>query len=282
MNDRRANDESQGTSPSDELSDQQKLAAIVSLPTLLVAGLAAWLISSTLDQAEKISAIVGGIGTLILSLVGTVAGLWWFLRRQPLVPRLNVEQEVTVLPGPKDMHLLQVFARLENVGELPVKIRGWRIWVCPLDPLPRSVSEALLSKSACVDKELRWEHCAGRRIENECFDEIRVRAGEIQETIASVLVERNVRTVRIHSFFPHPHLNEADEDRGWTRYSIVQLEGEVMPENERTPRENLDRTSTRTEVYREPVRQEREPPVRKDENYREPRPQSGNQESGKG
>jgi hypothetical protein len=219
-------EEGQETSPWDELTDQQKLAAVVSLPTLLIAALVAWLIGSTLDQAEKISTIVGGIGTLILSLVGAVAGLWWFLRRQPLVPRLNVEQEVTVLPGPRGMHLLQVFARLENVGELPVKIRGWRLWICPLDPLPQPVSEALLAKSTCVDKELPWESCAGRRLENECFDEIRMRAGEIQEIIASVVVERNVRTVRIHSFFPHPHLNEAGEDRGWTRYSIVQLEGE--------------------------------------------------------
>jgi hypothetical protein len=55
-----------------------------------------------------------------------------------------------------------------------------------------------------------------------------------------------------------------------------------MREGERAPRENRDRMSTRTEVYREPVRQEREPTVTKDENYREPRPQSGNQESGKG
>ena len=197
---------------------------------LLIVLLVVWVTSSTLDEAAQISTVVGGIGTLILSILGAVAGGWWFFRRQPLVPRLNIEQEVTVLPGPKGMHLLQVFARLENVGELPVHISGWRIWVCPLDPLPQGVAEVLLRKSACVDTELPWESCAGRRIENGCFDEIRMRAGEIQEVIASVLVERGSRIVRIHSTFPHPHLNQPGEDRGWTRYSIVNLEGE---ENER-------------------------------------------------
>jgi hypothetical protein len=212
--------------PWDELTDAQKFAAIALLPVLIIVLLVVWVVGSTLEDAAQISTVVGGLGTLILSLLGAVAGVWWFFRRQPLVPRLNVEQEVTVLPGPNGNHLLQVFARLENVGELPVHIGGWRIWVCPLDPLPPAVAEVLLKKSACVDKELIWESCAGRKIEDDCFDEIRMRTGEIQEIIASVLVERGNRTVRIHSFFPHPHLNEAGEDRGWTRYSIVNLEGD--------------------------------------------------------
>jgi hypothetical protein len=114
------------------------------------------------------------------------------------------------------------------MSELPVTIRAWRIWVCPLDPLPYSVGEVLLAKNACVDKVLPWESCSGGRIEKECFDEIRMRGGEIQEIIASVLVSKDNRAVRVHSFFPHPKLNTASgEDRGWTRYSIVTLKGEV-------------------------------------------------------
>lgn len=220
----------EGPGPRSGLTDKQKLALIGFPPSLLLVILVVWVIRSTLDDAAQISTVVGGLGTLALSLLGAVAGVWWFFRRQPLVPRLNVDQEVTVLPGPDGRHLLQVFARLENVGELPVHIKGWRIWVCPLDPLPEELAKTLLTKSACVDQELTWESCAGRRIEDDCFDEVRMRAGEIQEIIASVLVERGNRTVRIHSFFPHPHLNEAGEDRGWTRYSIVHLEG---GENER-------------------------------------------------
>jgi hypothetical protein len=210
-----------------QLSNKQ-FAVILLLFGMALVVLVIWLINSTLNDAAQIATVVGGIGTLLLSILGTIAGLWWFFRRQTLIPRLNVEQEVTVLPGPKDKYLLQIFARLENVGELPVAIRAWRIWVCPLDPLPSSVGEVLLSKSACVDKELTWESCAGRKIEGpECFDEIRIRAGEIQERIASVLIDRDSRTVRIHSFFPHPDLNAAkDEDRGWTRYSVVTLPGE--------------------------------------------------------
>jgi hypothetical protein len=209
------------------LSDRQKLAAMSVLPGVLFIALVIWIMSSTLEDAAQIANVIGGLGTLFLSCLGAVAGLWWFLRRQPFIPRVNIEQEVTVSPGPDDTFLLQVFARLENVGELPVKIRSWRLWICPLDPLPDSVARELLARSACVDKELPWESCAGGRIEEECFDEIRMRAGEVQETIASVLVGRSIRTVRVHSFFPHPGLNVvAGEDRGWTRYSIVALQGE--------------------------------------------------------
>jgi hypothetical protein len=224
VNDRGGQSPTQG--PWTGLTDKQQLAVTVLLPGLPLVAFVIWLTTGTLDEAAQIATVVGGIGTLLLSLLAAIAGLWWFVRRQPLVPRLNVEQEVTVLPGPNDTFLLQIFARLENVGELPVTIKAWRIWVCPLDPLPRSVGEALLEKSACVDTELPWESCAGRRIEENCFDELRMRAGEIQEIIASVLVDRDNRTVRIHSFFPHPMLNAPGEDRGWTRYSIVTLQGE--------------------------------------------------------
>lgn len=262
----------------------QKLAAIALLPGLLLVILIIWIVCSTLNEAAQIANVVGGIGTLLLSFLGAIAGLWWFFRRQPLVPKLNIEQEVTVLPGPNETHLLQVFARLENVGELPVTITAWRIWACPLDPLPKSVEEVLLKNSACVDRELQWESCAGRKIERHCFDEIRVRAGEIQETIASVLVrDRDVRTVRIHSFFPHPELNTvADEDRGWTRYSIVTLQGEeTMSENQRRPQDDSLKSGFRDgeENYREPTPRHREPAT--DETYREPQPRLPTQESDK-
>jgi hypothetical protein len=137
---------------------------------------------------------------------------------------LNIEQEVFVLPGPGSTHLLQISARLENVGEVPLSIKEWRLWICPLDPLPSSIGAKLLDKSACVDTELEWESCAGRKIGDECFDEVRMRTGEVQEIVASVLVPLGILAVRVHSFFPHPALNGPDEDRGWTRYSIVTLE----------------------------------------------------------
>jgi hypothetical protein len=157
-------------------------------------------------------------------MVGTLAGLWWFLRRDPLRPRLNIEQEVFVLRGPDRMFLFQVFARLKNVGEIPVNLNEWRIWVCQLDPLPSTLSARLLEKSACVDTELEWQSCAGGRISRECFDEIRIRPGEVQEIIASILVPHGFNAVRVHTFFPHPALNAQGEDRCWTRYSIVNLE----------------------------------------------------------
>jgi hypothetical protein len=213
--------------PLEKPTDEQKFAGILLGLGLCLVFLIRWMVNSTLAEAYELSQVIGGIGTLILSILGTVAGLWWFRRRDPLRPRLNIDQEVFVLQGPKNTHLLQVFARLENVGEIPLSIKEWRLWVCPLSPLPSSIGAKLLDTLAYVDKELEWESCSGRRIGAECFDEVRMRTGEIQEIVASVLVPKDILAVRVHSFFPHPALNEPGEDRGWTRYNIVSLEEKV-------------------------------------------------------
>jgi hypothetical protein len=208
-----------------EVTSEHRVAAILLGIVLLAGGIVFWLLNHPLAEAAQLSDVIGGVGTLVLSLLGATAGLWWFFRRQPLIPRLNVEQETFVLPGPTGYYLLQVFARLENVGEIPLKVREWRIWICPLDPLPPTIADTLQKRSACVDKELPLEYCAGGKIKEDCFDEIRMRTGEIQEIIASVLVPQGNKIVRVHSFFPHPALNERPgEDRGWTRYNIVNLE----------------------------------------------------------
>jgi hypothetical protein len=93
-----------------------------------------------------------------------------------------------------------------------------------------------------VDIELAWTSCAGRRIEGPGFDEIRMKAGEVQEIVASVLVPKGSRVVRVHSFFPHPSLNEQGEDRGWTRYSIVKLEETEMKDWDRAVKPRESRT----------------------------------------
>jgi len=258
-------------------TSEQKFAGVLLVLAFFLAILVVCLANHTLAEAYEISQIVGGIGTLILSVLGTMAGLWWFIRRDPLRPRLNVEQEVTVLRGPDGQHLLQVFARLENVGEVSLSIQEWRIWVCPLDPLPDAVGAKLFEKSACTDQELKWESCAGRKIGPDCFDELRMRTGEIQEVIASVLVPNKERTVRVHSFFPHSALNNPGEDRGWTRYSIVNLEELKMNKYDKPSDRD---TGNRSENYREPLHREPiDPTGRKDETYREPKPQGGGSQS---
>src|SRR5215475_9849029 len=87
-------------------TNEQKFAGILLVFAAFLVILIVCLKDHTLAEAYEISQIVGGVGTLILSLLGTVAGLWWFIRRDPLRPRLNVEQEVTVLSGPEGKHLL--------------------------------------------------------------------------------------------------------------------------------------------------------------------------------
>jgi hypothetical protein len=137
----------------------------------------------------------------LLSLLAAAAGLWWFKKRDPLRPRVNVEQEVRPLLGPPGSRLLQVVARLTNVGEIPVQVREWRLWACPLDPLPVGVRRAVSVGDVRVENELEWESCAGGEIGADKFGEVRIRPGETQEVVATMSIRDDISAVRIYSFF---------------------------------------------------------------------------------
>lgn len=181
------------------------------------------LAGSDTQKWSSISQILGDFGTFLISVLGAIAGLWWFSTRQILVPHLNIHQEVIVLPGPDSCHLIQVIVRLENVGQIPVSIKEWRIQMWNLTPIGEDLKK-LLAANFCLDKELKWPRNVCREIDYNDFGELRIRAGEHQERVASVIVKKGQQAIRIYSFFPHSGLNlKKGENRGWTRHSVVVL-----------------------------------------------------------
>lgn len=214
---------------------EQKFLAVVLLAAAGVALMVAWLAGGDASSVLKTAEIAGNVGTLVLSLVATAAGAWWFIRRDPLRPRVSIEQTADVLYRTGQGSYIQVSAVLQNVGDLPLELRGWRLWVCSVDPLPAKVLAGLRQfDGVCVEGDLTWQSCVGEEIGAERFGESRLRSGETQQVVATLLVPPGPRKVRIYSFFPHSRLSrKAGEDRGWTRYTLLTLQGD--PDGEREP-----------------------------------------------
>lgn len=218
-----------------------------------------------LDWLEKVAAIAGGFGTLLLSVIAMIVGGWWFRKRASLQPRLCLQQEVVRLPGPPRTRVLQVLARIENVGEIPVTLNEWRLWAIPLDPLPPQVIAALRKSKGhtCVEQNLQWESCAG----GEMPVDVRVRPGEVQEVVGTMLVSDTPSAVRIFSCLPHADINlHRGEDRVWTCYTLVRFNDRPDPSSPPIERPKPWAPEHRDEPYRRPGPQK----PGADEPYRRP------------
>jgi len=164
------------------------------------------------------------IGTLMLSMLLAVAALWWFLRRDPLTPRLDLTQEISVLSRRDEFNTLRVCLRMRNVGEVLVRIREWRLWACTVIPMSEGLSGALQEQTVAVDQAINWTADAGGRLSSAVLGEIRVRPGESHPVVALIQVPATTKVVRIYSAIPHPRLNQRrGEERVWTTYDYFKL-----------------------------------------------------------
>jgi hypothetical protein len=205
-----------------EVTIEEKIWAVILGFLILIAVVFFANKDQSLDTVQKTASILGNLGTLLLSFIASLGGLWWFAQREPLRPKLSIEQETVLLKAGESDMMLQVFLRLKNVGELTIAVNEWRLWACPLSPMPAPIKEQIMRFRVVADAEIEWEKCWGREIK---LPEIRIRSGETQEMTATLMVKEGTKVVRLYSFIPNQHLNlRSRENRGWTKYAVVDLE----------------------------------------------------------
>jgi hypothetical protein len=168
-------------------------------------------------------------GQFIISMLGSVAAIWWWMHKGSSSPRLKVTQSVDILPSTDAYIPIYVTAHLENVGEVPVDLNKWCLWATNMLPFPSAVDSLLNAEPdrACRDYRLPWIGSAGAEFEMPAKDAPRVRPGESQDIGALLRLPADAQFIRIYSFLPHESLSAKDGSRGWTSITIVNLAKEI-------------------------------------------------------
>lgn len=169
---------------------------------------------------------LGNIGSFAVPIVGGAAALWWWRQRGSGIPRLKIEQQFTELTSSNDGHVLYVRADLQNVGEVPLTINKWCLWVTRLVPVPEGISQCLAGAPSrvCRDFRLPWEAVAGEEFEMRGEDAPFIAPGETQDLGALLLIPSGITAVRVYSFIPHSIQRHGKRiARGWTNITVVRL-----------------------------------------------------------
>jgi len=177
------------------------------------------------DWAEAL----GNIGTLIVSLLGSSAAVWWWKHRGSASPRLKVTQSVSILPSTGGYIPIYITAHLENVGEVPVMLTKWCLWATDMLPLPPAIDSLLATNPdrACRDFRLPWKLASGAEFDIPEQDAPHVRPGETQDIGALLRVPSEAQFVRIYSFLPDKSItSEGSSSRGWTSICLINLRKE--------------------------------------------------------
>lgn len=206
------------------VSGAELLALLFMLGIALILAVGFGIHGKSLEETAWMGEAVGGLGAFLFSLVGTAAAVWWFLRRDPLRPRITIEQEALAVVKLGEKRAVQVTTRLENVGEIRVALNRCKVWAYPLDPIPACV-QAKIERNGGIIRESRehWmkEDFSGGEV---TFREVRIRPGEVQDITFILFVPSTTKVMGIYTFVPHAGLNlSRDENRGWTKRTVLRL-----------------------------------------------------------
>lgn len=175
-----------------------------------------------LEDWSNIAAI---LGTLFVGVGTSLAAAWWFHRRDPLRPRLDIEHTAKVIGEHDGNHLVVVWGKFSNVGEVMIEISNWNVYVSTLLPCPDYLTRWLSDHDhLCSDHQIDWEHVVGRQMLDSELGRLRVRPGETQWMPAYVLIPRSSEVVRVLSAIEDEQLQmRTDESRAWHKADVLDL-----------------------------------------------------------
>lgn len=201
---------------------EQKIGALALVVLALVAVVILGIPKNNLAQWAHIGDILGGFA---IPAFGALAAGWWFLRRDPLRPRLNISHDVQLIREFDQGLLLAVFGDFTNIGETMIEIGQWSLGVSTLVPCPDYLMDELMVHRVCADSHVNWEATVRKDLAESELGKPRIRPGESQRLVAFALVPSGAEVLRLYSAVPHPKLRmSSSENRAWEGKSIVVLQ----------------------------------------------------------
>lgn len=182
--------------------------------------------ATDLTRYHEIAETIAAWATVLFTVAGYVAAAWWWRHRDPRRPRVNVRDEVRVFSLETGEYLVHVVLSVCNVGEVPVHIPEWGVFAVQIWPPPEDLLTSLRKAEGHV---LRREDVDCHALSGRTFSQTehaaeRVRPGESQELVTSMLIPADARAVRLEVHVPHEALRmHPGEKRAWNKYSVIEL-----------------------------------------------------------
>lgn len=149
-----------------------------------------------------------------VTVLGIIAGAIWFLRRRQRFPRANVTHDVKYwfVDGKIVLHTV---VRIQNLGEVILRLTGVRIRAQQLLPTPAEPLKALTEGRDPVkpgETEVLWPSICERSCDwSESRHE--VEPGEIEEVHFDLVLPAHIRAVEVYTYIKN-HVKRGD-DIGW-------------------------------------------------------------------
>lgn len=174
--------------------------------------IASLLSGTVLNCASSIQALV----TVVAISVG---GLWTyrlFIQGREQFPRAALAHHITERGLPANRRLLHVVTTITNTGGVLLSLNTGRIWVQQVLPVPGHIADQLQRNIDLVkqgETEIEWP-CIGLRETDLSEEPCEIEPGETDHLHFDFVVESEVRTVKIYSYFEN--VRRRDRPIGWT------------------------------------------------------------------
>lgn len=172
------------------------------------------------DYADATSSTITVIGLVI-------AGVWTymrFVRKRQRFPRANVAHRIADWPVVAQ-RLLRLVVRVENLGEVIVRVRTIRAAVMQVLPTPPNVAEAISEGRDPVARgssEILWDTLGDRHCDFS-GDGCEVEPGETEEFIFDFVIPSEVIKVQVYTHVEN--ITKSTKNIGWNTTTIHDVGG---------------------------------------------------------
>jgi len=163
----------------------------------------------------------------LFTVVAIVVGAIWtyraFVRKRHKYPRAKLGQSISSWRFPDEKTLLRVCVRIENVGEVLLKLPAGEIWVQQMLPCPQEVKEKITGGGDPVlrgEAQIQWPLVGERTLK-----EREIEPGESDEVPAEFVIAPNIEQVLVYTHFKNA--SKRRQNISWnieTIYNLSQTE----------------------------------------------------------
>jgi hypothetical protein len=168
-----------------------------------------------LEATHLITSIVASIITSL----GILAGLWWFMRRGEKISRANISHKINFIKLDNKITYVGVSVIIDNVGRVAIcptveQTNGSVVTIEELSPYLKNNQESQKNSP-----EYKLVFLGGRTFPAN----LSIEAGESQTIMFDFIIQNSTKSIKVYSYIVNGQSDEKDNSMGWNNTTVHEV-----------------------------------------------------------